>query len=303
MAVVGPTVQTHTFVFYADGKEVHRVILKAGETLNQSPNPEKEDHRFVGWYADEGFNTPFTAFGENTSFTADDGATDVYAKFEKVFYIQYLDQNDNVIRTDEAAEGESYTFDKDDPLFDTGLSKTNMGWKDQDNVEHTNTSNTTITVTKDLTLTPILQDGWTVRFDTQGGSAVISQIVAPGGYAAKPDDPTHMGYSFDGWFTAAQGGDAFFDATGQSVSPINESTVVYAQWTPDEATYIVAIWIETADDPDKYDFGTSFPKTSTTGADVEYTTTAPTPTRIGTRSRRSPIARTPATISSSRSIS
>lgn len=41
---------------------------------------------------------------------------------------------------------------------------------------------------------------FTVTFDSAGGSAVASQEVKCGEYAAKPADPTKSGYTFDNWY-------------------------------------------------------------------------------------------------------
>ena len=108
LAVVGPTVQTHTFVFYADGAKVHEVILKGTETLNRPANPEKSGYRFSGWYEDEALTTAFTAFDQTP--TMDDGTTNVYAKFEKICYLRYLDENNEIVRTDEKGR---YSFNED----------------------------------------------------------------------------------------------------------------------------------------------------------------------------------------------
>ena len=41
---------------------------------------------------------------------------------------------------------------------------------------------------------------FTVTFDSNGGSAVESQKVAKGEKIRKPEDPTKVGYTFDGWY-------------------------------------------------------------------------------------------------------
>ncbi len=46
--------------------------------------------------------------------------------------------------------------------------------------------------------------GFTVTFDTQGGSAVQSQQVKNGQKATRPTDPTRDGYTFDGWYVEGE---------------------------------------------------------------------------------------------------
>lgn len=41
---------------------------------------------------------------------------------------------------------------------------------------------------------------YTVNFDSQGGSAVRSQIVLPGGLLTQPANPSKSGFAFDGWY-------------------------------------------------------------------------------------------------------
>ena len=40
----------------------------------------------------------------------------------------------------------------------------------------------------------------TVKFNSNGGTAVADQIVLPGGQAVAPVEPTKSGKNFDGWF-------------------------------------------------------------------------------------------------------
>lgn len=50
--------------------------------------------------------------------------------------------------------------------------------------------------------------------------------IEEGSTVTKPADPVRRGYSFDGWFTAAEGGEVFDFNT-----PITAETTVYAHWT------------------------------------------------------------------------
>ena len=81
-----------------------------------------------------------------------------------------------------------------------------------------------------------LSGNYNVTFDTNGGSAVAAQSVAPGEKATKPVDPTKGGFTFAGWYK-----DSALTTPFSFETPITEDTVVYAAWnsgsTP--ATYSV----------------------------------------------------------------
>ena len=68
---------------------------------------------------------------------------------------------------------------------------------------------------------------FTVTFNSQGGSAVPSQVVADGGKATSPTDPTKDGYTFGGWYKEAAGTNAWTFAT----DTVTENTTLYAKWT------------------------------------------------------------------------
>ena len=64
----------------------------------------------------------------------------------------------------------------------------------------------------------------TVSFDSNGGSAVASQSVKRGKYAAAPEEPAKFGYVFDGWQTA-DGTDWAFDKQA-----VKENVTLIAKW-------------------------------------------------------------------------
>ena len=66
----------------------------------------------------------------------------------------------------------------------------------------------------------------TVTFDSQGGSEVASQTVTVGTAAARPDDPARSGYSFQGWYTAADG-----DTAWDFADPVQTDMTLYARWS------------------------------------------------------------------------
>lgn len=64
-----------------------------------------------------------------------------------------------------------------------------------------------------------------VTFDTNGGSAVASQVVDEGGKIAQPEDPTMAGYMFDGWFS-----DAKLEKSWNFDTPVTADMTLYAGW-------------------------------------------------------------------------
>ena len=55
--------------------------------------------------------------------------------------------------------------------------------------------------------------------------AYTAETVKAGETVSKPVSPTRSGYTFNGWFTAAEGG-AAYDFT----QPVNADVTLYAQW-------------------------------------------------------------------------
>lgn len=87
-----------------------------------------------------------------------------------------------------------------------------------------------------------------ITFDSQGGSAIESQLVWDRNNATvyctavKPTDPTRTGYTFGGWYTDAACTDGNeFDFTAQ----IRANTTLYAKWTAN--TYNVAYHLTNPD--------------------------------------------------------
>ena len=69
---------------------------------------------------------------------------------------------------------------------------------------------------------------YTVTFDSQGGSAVSSQIVSHGGKVTKPTNPTKTGYTFGGWYKESGCTTPWDFAT----DTVTANVTLYAKWTP-----------------------------------------------------------------------
>ncbi len=69
--------------------------------------------------------------------------------------------------------------------------------------------------------------GYTVIYDTQGGSSVAASHPVQGGKLLKPADPEREGYRFTGWYT-----DAACTVAWDFDDPVNADMTLYAGWEP-----------------------------------------------------------------------
>ena len=113
------------------------------------------------------------------------------------------------------------------------------GWYDRKNGGTRIDSATVVTLTSDHTLYAhwAARSGYAVRFDPNGGrlsSDETERLVYSGDAYGDLPVPTRRGYSFNGWFTAAEGGTQVQAADSFSGS---ENQTLYAQWTYDPYDY------------------------------------------------------------------
>jgi len=68
--------------------------------------------------------------------------------------------------------------------------------------------------------------GFTVTFDSRGGSDVTSQTQMYGELLVLPDPPTREGYAFTGWYRDPTG----FDPWNADADTIQSDMTLYAGW-------------------------------------------------------------------------
>ena len=255
-----PAVDTYRF-YDADGKELTdwTQTVAEGEELLEPPAPKKDNARFVGWY-DESDNL-FEGFGKITSVTG--GATvKLTAKFEDVRYVYFMNRDGSSVCY--TAEGEAETAVSSSDL-EAAENTVNLmldaeshvvGWSTVPNGEAT-----TVTFAKDEIVTmvyPVIESGFWVKFDTDGGSYVQSVFCEPGKTLTLSQVPTRSGYTFDGWYI-----------DGQKVTSVSAKATVTAHWKANSKTeYTVIHWQENADD-DNYTLEESVRETGTTGTETK----------------------------------
>ncbi|UQZ85515.1 Internalin-A precursor [Paenibacillus konkukensis] len=206
----------------AGGSEVTaQQINYNGHVTEPATAPTKEGYTFGGWYTDDAYGTAFDF--ANTAIT---GTTTVYAKWDINGYTvsfntgggsevtaQQVNYNGHASEPVTAPTKEGYAFSGwyTDDAYGTAFDFTNTAIK----------NNTTVYAKWTI-------NGYTVSFNTDGGTKVTAQQVNYNGHASEPvTAPTKEGYTFGGWYTDDAYGTAFDFAN----TAIKGNTTVYAKWT------------------------------------------------------------------------
>jgi len=92
-------------------------------------------------------------------------------------------------------------------------------------------TNDTGTVTEMVQIT-VATNTYTVTFDSQGGSAVSSQIVEDGGLITEPTAPTKTDYTFDGWYKEP----GCTNVWNFNTDTVTADITLYAKWNTNSYT-------------------------------------------------------------------
>lgn len=221
--------------------------MKNGDTLLEPQVPAQDGKVFTGW-------SPEVTFG--TVSNVDKTETiEVKAQFADGYHVYFKDNKGRIIATKTGASGTEVSVA--DVNFPVGNDEAITGWyKDADRTEKVDS----VTINgADITLYAKVEKGYWLTFESNGGSYVAPAFYANGTPAAAPtDDPTKLGYTFDGWYTVS-------DEKVTDFSTITTAITLYAKWTASQQTkYTVIHFWENAND-DKYSFKESETKTGATG--------------------------------------
>ena len=257
MRIVRPDTDKYiTYNFYlneGDKTPYYSQIIKNNESLDAPATPEKKDYKFVGWYdGDEQFSN----FGTAIIVTEDSTDVNLYAKFDPVCYVYFMDgegEGARIIATKEVTATDPLN-DFSDVAFPIGADEAITGWKDASGNHITSVSFNDGTTY----LYPIVEKGHWIEFNSNGGSYVAPLFVANGTTPTPPANPSKPGYTFDGWYDAQ--GKYDFNKS------LSENVELTAQWTAAGNTnYTVIHWLENADDND-YSYQDSETLTGTVGS-------------------------------------
>ncbi|MGI6122335.1 MAG: InlB B-repeat-containing protein, partial [Saccharofermentanales bacterium] len=273
MKIISPPEDTHTYNFYVDGVLDQTQIVKDGDYLLQPEAPEKADHKFIGWYVDDNPNP--IDFSQAVTVTSTK-EFDAVAKFEKVYYVFFMDgvgDDARVFKTKEGTSGTSVSTT--DVILPLGSTQAVTGWYNNKELTGEPVGSSYTIGNANQTLWPKIEDGHYLYFVSgENGTYIEPQFVSPTGTTQAPPPPTRPGYTFKHW-SETQGGAAY--TFGQ---PLAANLTLYAVWTAKSNTnYTVVFWKQSVNDNKNatndektYDFAESEVRMAASGATVSPTT-------------------------------
>ena len=228
--------------FYSDSTTLYslRGVMPPSKTVATMPSPPTPptNFTFAGW--NKASNGSGTEFIYSTPVTAD---IDVYAKWvsntNTVYAVTYDSEGGTTVGTQyvvvtppatsnvvgtlpSAPTRPFYTFDR--------------WWEEVDDGGGQFTESTAVTKNMIVHAHWIADSGWTVTYDSQGGTAVDPQyVILSSGNTVEtgtaegslPTPPTKRCYSFAHWYTVSDDSETEFTAS----TPVSTNTPVYAKWT------------------------------------------------------------------------
>ncbi|HHX30835.1 MAG TPA: InlB B-repeat-containing protein, partial [Clostridiaceae bacterium] len=259
-----------TYQFNADNVFISEQVVKNGDLLVEPASPNKEGHKFTGWYV-EGEDSPID-FSEPVAFSNDeDFKLQVYAGFTAVYYVYFIYDGD-IVTTKEVVPGET-TDAHDITLIVSEPGWALDYWSVTENGQPFDFANTPIN--ENLKLYAVTVEGWEVYFNTQGGTQVLPKYIPFNqpkenqiGTFQLPTPPTRQGYTFLRWNDKADGtGNNFGAGTLINSSHVDGQGVLhlYAIWQGQTGiSYSLVYWQENADD-DGYSYVATVGRTGRAG--------------------------------------
>ena len=204
--------------------------VESGTKITKPADPTKEGYQFQGWYKDSALTV---AFDFNIGITSN---IILYAKWVKVsadkFTVSFNTNGGSEILDQVNIESGSLATTPTNP---TKAGYTFVGWYMDSALTAVFDFNTPITsnITLYAKWNEVSVDKYTVSFETNGGTAIISITdIVSHSKITEPTEPTKEGYTFGGWYT-----DSLTTAPYDFEAGVTGNITLYAKWIPN--TYLV----------------------------------------------------------------
>ena len=255
-----------TFNFVANGTTVSTQIVKSGDTLIAPTAPDMIGQAFVGWVDEAG--NPFTGFGKQAEITETTTRT-ITARYEAALYVYFLNPDGSqIMRTEKVGDHEAHDFTT--VSYDVDSTHKLVGWAPVPNGKDNIAKKIAVpTGAVSTNVYAIIEQGYWVTFDSDGGSIVDSQFVLHGDNLDldKIPNPTKPGYTFDGWYNGS--------AKVEDGATVTNPMTLKAHWNAAEVNYTINYWQQkvtddkNATDAQKtYEYVEAETKKATTGTPI-----------------------------------
>ncbi|WP_434752918.1 InlB B-repeat-containing protein [Paenibacillus amylolyticus] len=183
---------TVSFDLKGGASVIDQKTVVEGGTVAEPVVPVREGYVFGGWYSDEGLTTAY-----NFATPVSSNIT-LYAQWKVLFTIRFYSAIDSgpmlpksVMDGDVVAEPAGAEL----PVYPGHII---YAWtKDlRDKIPY----DFQTPVTENFMLTAMWSEIYTVNFETNGGSAVETQLLGSGNVVKVPESPTKPGFVFEGWY-------------------------------------------------------------------------------------------------------
>ena len=199
------------------GSNVANQTINSGALATKPASPTKAGYTFVGWYTNSELTDEFDFSAPITANTT------LYAKWQQIMYNVAFNSNEG---SSVSSQTITYGGTVTRPTNPTKTGYTFVGWYNDSAL--TDEFDFSSPITEDTTLYAKWQQvvyRYTVTFNSNGGSNVITQTVNGGGLAIIPNNPTKDGYTFAGWYK-----DSALTSEFNFNTPITANTTLYAKW-------------------------------------------------------------------------
>ena len=214
------TIKNLTVSFDSNGGPmVNSQSVNYGGTIAEPNAPTRAGYTFGGWYSDSNLTMGYsftTAVTNNMT---------LYAKWTARYTVDFDSNGGSAVADQTVNEGIKAVA----PDAPTKIGYVFSGWY-SDSTLTIVYDFTTAVVTSNITLyakwTVEKKNSYTVKFESNEGTAVADQTVNEGAVAAAPDAPTRTGHTFDGWYS-----DSSLTSHYGFTATVTSNITLYAKWT------------------------------------------------------------------------
>ncbi|HEX5087963.1 MAG TPA: InlB B-repeat-containing protein, partial [Nocardioides sp.] len=197
------------------GSAVASQTVNDGDPAVQPATPTRAEYVFDGWWTAATGGSPW-------SFTTPIvGATTLYAHWTRIWTVDFDSQGGSAVAPQDVVDGSPATAPADPTRSGHFLD----GWFTA--ASGGSEWSFATAISSATTLYAHWTIGRTVSFDSDGGSAVGSQLVRDGDLATAPAEPTRAGHDFVGWFADGEAYDFGTAVTGELTLTAHWSKQVY----------------------------------------------------------------------------